>query len=85
MTPRDSRCSTRAIHRAMTNLEDLPDSHLCYVPGVGEVTLGEVLTAGLVTLLGSGSAAGSLALARRSEDRELLEACEEALGLTEGG
>ncbi len=36
------------------------------------------------TLLGAGSAAGSLALARRAEDRELLEAGEEALGLTEG-
>ena len=30
-------------------------------------------------------AAGSLALARRSEDKELLEAGEEALGLSEGG
>ncbi len=36
-------------------------------------------------LVGAGSAAGSLALARRSEDKELLEAGEEALGLTEGG
>jgi len=38
-----------------------------------------------MTLLGAGSAAGSLALARKSEDRELLEAGEDALGLTEGG
>ena len=53
---------------------------LLYVP------MGEgALTVGIVTLLGAGSAAGSLALARRAEDRELLEAGEEALGLTEGG
>ena len=24
------------------DLSDLPDSHLCYVPGVGEVTVGEI-------------------------------------------
>ena len=43
------------------------------------------LFVGIVTLMGAGSAAGSLALARMAEDRELLEAGEEALGLTEGG
>ena len=37
-----------------------------------------------MTLLAAGSAAGSLALARKSEDRELLESGEEALGLIEG-
>ena len=47
--------------------------------------LGDVITVGVVTLLAAGSAAGSLALARRAEDRDLLEAGEEALGLTEGG
>ncbi len=31
------------------------------------------LTSGVITLLGMGSAAGSLALARRADDRELLE------------
>ena len=44
-----------------------------------------IIAATVMTLLGAGSAAGSLALARRAEDRELLEAGEEALGLTEGG
>ena len=44
-----------------------------------------IIAATVTTLLGAGSAAGSLALARRAEDRELLEAGEEALGLTEGG
>ena len=39
---------------------------------------------GIAALLAAGSAAGSLALARRAEDKELLEAGEEALGLTEG-
>ena len=39
---------------------------------------------GAMAVIGAGSAAGSLALARRAEDRELLEAGEEALGLTEG-
>ena len=48
-------------------------------------SLGEgVVVAGIMTLLGAGSAAGSLALARRAEDRELLEAGEEALGMIEG-
>ena len=46
--------------------------------------LGSVVVASVATLLGAGSAAGSLALARRTEDKELLEAGEEALGLTEG-
>ena len=47
-------------------------------------TLGQVILASVVTLMGAGSAAGSLALARKAEDRELLESGEEALGLTEG-
>ena len=34
---------------------------------------GEGLFVGLVTVLGAGSAAGSLALARRADDREFLE------------
>ncbi len=40
---------------------------------------------GIVALLGAGSAAGSLALARRADDRELLEHGADAsdLGLTE--
>ena len=38
----------------------------------------------LFSVAGAGFAAGSLALARRATDRELLEAGEEALGLTEG-
>ena len=36
--------------------------------------LGAVLIVGVFTLLGAGSAAGSLALARRADDRELLKA-----------
>ena len=47
--------------------------------------LSSMIVGSIVTLLSAGSAAGSLALARRAEDRELLEAGEEALGLTEGG
>ena len=47
--------------------------------------LGSVVVASVATLLGAGSAAGSLALARRAEDKELLESGEEALGLIEGG
>ncbi len=46
---------------------------------------GAVVVASVLTLLGAGSAAGSLALARRAEDKELLEAGDEALELTEGG
>ena len=38
----------------------------------------------LFSAAGAGFAAGSLALARRAADRDLLEAGEEALGLTEG-
>ena len=54
--------------------------------GTGGVSaLGSVVAASVLTLLGASSAAGSLALARRAEDRELLKAGEEALGLTEGG
>ena len=33
----------------------------------------DFVVAGVATLLGAGSAAGSLALARRADDRELLE------------
>ena len=50
------------------------------------VTLGEFLTFWIpLALLGAGSSAGSLALARRADDRELLEAGEETadIGLTE--
>ena len=50
------------------------------------LTLGVVLGTGLVVaLMTAGSAAGSLTLARRAEDRELLEAGEETadIGLTE--
>ena len=40
---------------------------------------------GVVALMGAGSAAGSLALARRADDRELLEGSDVAdVGLTEG-
>ena len=49
------------------------------VPGL---TVAEVVFAGVVALMGAGSAAGSLVLARREDDRELLEAGEMALGLT---
>ena len=55
------------------------------VVGLGGLTPFTVAVVGAAGLLGAGSAAGSLALARRAEDRELLEAGEEALGLTEGG
>lgn len=37
----------------------------------------------VMALAGAGSASGVLAIARRAEDKELLEAGEEALGLTE--
>ncbi len=50
----------------------------------GGSLLGTVIVSSVLTVLGAGSAAGSLALARKSEDKELLEAGEEALGLTEG-
>ena len=53
--------------------------------GAGGSTLVGVIMVSLATLMSAGSAAGSLALARRAEDKELLEAGEEALGLTEGG
>ncbi len=46
--------------------------------------LGQVILGSVVTLMGAGSAAGSLALARKAENRELLEAGEEALGQLEG-
>ena len=53
---------------------------------VGGATLAEALGVGyVITLLGAGSAAGSLALARRADDRELLEHGEDVadIGLTE--
>ena len=48
------------------------------------ITLTSVVGVGVVTLLSAGFAAGSLALARREDDQELLEAGEEAaeVGLT---
>ncbi len=49
----------------------------------GPLTLARVLTVGVVTLMGAGSAAGSLALARRADDGGLLRAGESA-GLIEG-
>ena len=57
-------------------------SVLMFAAGSG-VNLGSAGMIGAIALMGAGSAAGSLALARRAEDRELLEAGEEALGLTE--
>ena len=48
------------------------------------LTLLDGIIAGATTLLGAGSAAGSLALARRADDQELLEAGEKAMGLIEG-
>ena len=51
--------------------------------GAGGGIYGMVVNGSIVALLGAGSAAGSLALARRADDRELLEAGEEALGLIE--
>ena len=50
----------------------------------GGSLLGTVIVSSVLTVLGAGSAAGSLAIARRAEDRELLEAGEEALGQLEG-
>ena len=41
--------------------------------GVPSFTVTSAMSAGVVILLGAGSAAGSLALARRADDRELLE------------
>ncbi len=51
----------------------------------GGVSLDSLGTYSVVTLLGAGSAAGSLALARRADDRELLEHGEDVgdIGLTE--
>ena len=49
------------------------------------LTILDAVIAGVSTLLGAGSAAGSLALARRADDRELLEAGADLadIGLTE--
>ena len=51
----------------------------------GPVTLGSLAMASFVFLLGAGSAAGSLALARKADDRELLEHGADVadIGLTE--
>ena len=50
----------------------------------GEITLANyMLTGSVFALFGAGSAAGSLALARKADDRDLLESGEEALGLIE--
>ncbi len=51
----------------------------------GTVTAAGIVTYGIIPLLGAGSAAGSLALARRADDRDLLEAGEDVadIGLTE--
>ena len=53
--------------------------------GVPSFTITNVISAGVVTLMAAGSAAGSLALARKSEDRELLDAGADVadIGLTE--
>ena len=47
------------------------------------LTLLDGIIAGAATVLGAGSAVGSLALARKADDQELLEAGERALGLLE--
>ena len=52
--------------------------------GAGGGIYGMVVNGSIMALLCSGSAAGSLALARKADDRELLEAGEKALGLMEG-
>ena len=51
----------------------------------GPITLGSLAMASFVFLLGAGSAAGSLALARRAHDRELLDAGADVadIGLTD--
>ena len=51
------------------------------------ITLSSVVGVGVITLLSAGSAAASLALARREDDRVLLEAGEETegVGLMAGG
>lgn len=53
--------------------------------GVPGLTLVYAISGGIIVLLGAGSAAGSLALARRVHDQELLEAGEgvAAVGLTD--
>jgi len=51
----------------------------------GGLTPGTVIPIGIIALLGAGSAAGSLALARRADDRDLLEPGADVadIGLTE--
>ena len=53
--------------------------------GVPGFTITGAISVGVITLLGAGSAAGSLALARRADDRELLEHGADVadIGLTE--
>lgn len=53
--------------------------------GVPAYTVTHAISVGVITLLGAGSAAGSLAVARAVDDRELLEAAAEVadIGLTE--
>ena len=52
---------------------------------VGGVSVDSLMTYSVITLLGAGSASGSLALARRADDRELLDAGADFddIGLTE--
>ncbi len=56
-------------------------SMLMFPTGEG-FSLANVIGTGVVTLMGAGSAAGSLALARRAHDRDLLESGED-VGLLE--
>ena len=49
----------------------------------GQLSLEESIILGILPLMGAGSAAGSLALARESDDKDLLEAGDEATGLIE--
>ena len=61
-------------------------SMLMFTAGSGfQMELGELIILGILPLLGAGSAAGSLALARRADDRELLEHGADVadIGLTE--
>ena len=53
--------------------------------GTGTETVDSIVTYGIIPLLAAGSAAGSLALARRADDRELLEHGADVadIGLTE--
>lgn len=59
-------------------------SAVLFFSSTGGSLLGTVVVSSVLTVLGAGSAAGSLTLARRADDRDLLEAGEKALGLLEG-